>query len=76
MYKSTLLDIESCRLLFPLDGFSEDEPLLVELFDQDFRAKEFLGQVGGGLHTVVLSQSMHHLQLPMHNFHLGVIIVR
>lgn len=37
-----------CRLVFPIDGLSEGEPLLVELFDKDFNSKEFLGQVGGG----------------------------
>eukprot|EP00879_Flechtneria_rotunda_P027785 GHRR01029782.1.p1 GENE.GHRR01029782.1~~GHRR01029782.1.p1 ORF type:complete len:354 (+),score=141.91 GHRR01029782.1:174-1235(+) len=33
------------KLMFPLDGVSEAEPLLIEMFDRDFRAKEFLGQV-------------------------------
>lgn len=70
MYKSILLDIELCRLLFPLDGFSEDEPLLVELFDQDFRAKEFLGQVDrwrvahSSPVTVHASSATAHAQLP------------
>lgn len=34
----------TCRLLLPLEGLSEGVPLLVELFDKDFRAKEWLGQ--------------------------------
>jgi len=39
--------IYPCRLVFPIDGLSEGEPLLMELFDKDFNSKEFLGQVGG-----------------------------
>ena len=34
-----------CRLAFPIGGVADGEPLMVELFDRDFRAKEFLGQV-------------------------------
>lgn len=30
-----------------MDGLTEGEPLLVELFDKDFNSKEFLGQVRG-----------------------------
>lgn len=40
-----LKDHHCCRLVFPIGGMAEAEPLLVELFDRDFRAKEFLGQV-------------------------------
>ncbi|GBF95637.1 hypothetical protein Rsub_08619 [Raphidocelis subcapitata] len=33
------------RLLFPLEGLDEGEPLLIELYDKDFAGIEFLGQV-------------------------------
>lgn len=32
-------------LAFPLSGIPDVQPLAVELFDRDFRGKEFLGQV-------------------------------
>lgn len=48
-----LLSAATVRLVFPMDGLSEGEPLLVELFDKDFNSKEFLGQV------CLQSQSWH-----------------
>lgn len=36
-----------CRLVFPVDGLSEAEPLRIQLYDKDFNSKEFLGQVRG-----------------------------
>lgn len=43
-----------CRLLFPLDGVSEEEPLSVKVFQtqQLSKAKQFLGQVGSAARTM------------------------
>lgn len=51
-----------CRLVFPIAGVPEGEPLLVELFDKDFRAKEFLGQVGVKLHVHHTASVWEHFQ--------------
>jgi hypothetical protein len=41
-----------------MDGLTEGEPLLVELFDKDFNSKEFLGQVRDPWQS---PQSLQHL---------------
>ena len=52
------------RLLFPLEGLEEGEPLLVELFDKaNFMGIEFLGQVGPRPSNQAAKQSTLHVVL-------------
>lgn len=50
-YNNVLLSAATVRLVYPMEGLSEGEPLLVELFDKDFNSKEFLGQVSTPDHS-------------------------